>query len=605
MSYFWPDYEYITGLVCLILLMVGLSTLQAVPMAFLIDTILSPAPSQHWMHILLVRLMPKNAVSQIACVAIAFFALKAIQDMLSLLRSIVILRIKYNGTVRVRKALYRHLQDLGPAFHKSNPQGDAIFRLTNDTYGPFGIFDTVLASGQAAASLIAVTWIMYSRNLALTLFAISLAPLLVWANWYFGKVIRHRSTESRRMDASLTTVIQRALATLGLIQAFGRQAHEEERFNAALNRSVDASMNLNWQECLYPLVVQSIFGVGQALLLGFGAYFVYRDQIVLHAADGLTYGGLVLFISYFNQMLDPLSLVLGFSARVQGSVAATERVFQVLDHVPAVENRAGLIDIPLMPREITLKKVKFSYDKTQSRPLLSGINAHIKPGELVAFVGPSGTGKSTLLNLLPRFYDPCAGSILLDGIDVREISIPSLRRHMAIVSQDSPLIAGTILENIRYGNPAASEISARVAAMMAGASEFIEAMPNQYDSEVAEGGQNLSGGQRQRIAIARALLADSPILILDEPTSALDPANEQLFLQTLENMRGQRTVIMVTHRIDTVAACDQIFVMEGGKIVEHGRHEELLARGGVYSALSSAAASPSNSNESARLSVVA
>ena len=576
LKYFLPEWLWIALLSILMLILVGLGTLQAWPLALLIDVLSLPESTGDGVLSFFGR---SNRVAEIALIIVAFFVIKLLQDILSLCRSMVSLRVKYSATLRVRKVLYSHLHALGSTYFKTQPQGDAIYRVTNDTYGPYGIFDTFLGSIQAAASLIAVALIMYIRSAPLTLFAFSLAPLLVLANWHFGKTIKLRTTESRQIDADLTTVIQRTLTTLGLTQMFGRQNREEQRFHRAQVKSVDAALRLNWQENLYPLAVQTIYGLGQISIYGFGAYLVYSTQ-TLTGAQRVTCGDLVLFVTYFNQILDPLSMVFGFGARVKGSVAATERVFSVLDSIPAVRDAENAIAIEVKPRDLILDKVWFGYGSESS--ILCGMSATILAGQMVAFVGPSGTGKSTVLSLLTRFHDPSSGQILLGGFDLRQLRLDSVRRHMAVVSQDSSVLAGTVLENIKYGKASASESEVQQAAAMAGADQFIETLPQRYETQIAEGGQNLSGGQRQRIAIARALLADSPILILDEPTSALDRYQEHLFMLMLKKLKGSRTIILVTHRLDTVMDCDQIFVMRHGRIFEQGTHAELMALQGLY-----------------------
>jgi subfamily B ATP-binding cassette protein MsbA len=251
-----------------------------------------------------------------------------------------------------------------------------------------------------------------------------------------------------------------------------------------------------------------------------------------------------------------------------------------MDEPPAIADAPDARSLPIHPRTLTLADVSFEYNAGQ--PVLRNITASIEPGQMVAFLGPSGTGKSTLLNLLPRFYDPTEGSVLLDGVDLRTLKLADVRKHMALVTQGSPLFPGTIAENIAYGRPDATFHEIREAAVESGAAEFIETLPEQYDTLIAEGGQNLSGGQRQRLAIARAIVTKAPILILDEPTNALDLKHEQWVIETLQRLRRSRTIILVTHRLETAVDCDRIFVMQEGEIVEDGTHTELLARQGLY-----------------------
>jgi ABC-type multidrug transport system fused ATPase/permease subunit len=255
-----------------------------------------------------------------------------------------------------------------------------------------------------------------------------------------------------------------------------------------------------------------------------------------------------------------------------------------------------VVPLVVLPRTIELDDVRFEYVK--GRPVLRGINARIDPGSMIAFVGSSGAGKSTLLNLLPRFYDPAGGHVRLDGYDLRELRLADVRRHVALVPQDSPVVVGTIEENIAFGNPQATPQRIREAARLAGAAEFIDQLPDGYATLLVEGGQNLSGGQRQRLAIARALLTDAPILVLDEPTSGLDRRQEQWFVRTLRRLKGHRTIILVTHNLATAEDCDHVFFLHEGKIAEQGTHQELLEMGGLYAAMAAMPHLPLDTDES-------
>jgi ABC-type multidrug transport system fused ATPase/permease subunit len=288
-------------------------------------------------------------------------------------------------------------------------------------------------------------------------------------------------------------------------------------------------------------------------------------------------------MGYLGMLYDPLCKLSGSGAGLQIGLASVERVFEVLDGTSEIIERSDALPLARRARTLTLEQVGFQY--SPGRQILHGLNARIEPGEMVAFVGPSGAGKSTLLNLLPRFYDVSQGAIKLDGHDIRNVKLRDLRKQVAIVSQESIMLPTTIAENIAYGRAGAMLSEIQSAAALAGASGFIEELPAQYATMLNEGGQNLSGGQRQRIAIARALLTESPFIVLDEPTSALDPLNEQLVTEMLERLKGRRTVLLVTHRLSSVVHCDQIFVLHQGRIVEQGTHEELLMAEGHYAAM--------------------
>ncbi|MBD2067798.1 ABC transporter ATP-binding protein [Leptolyngbya sp. FACHB-671] len=579
-SYFRRDLWLIIALLVLIGASVALNLLNAWPMAILVDTVLSPTPNPNWIHRLFLAPFGEGKLNQIFGMALVAMLIRILSDTVIMLRKMLNYRIQYNGTLRVRTELYDKMQALSLGWHGSRSQGDAIYRLSYDSLGPWGVIDTLIGSTAASVTLTAMIWIMLSRHVLLTVFALSFTPLLLLANWYFEGRIRRRAFESKQTDAVMTSTMQQAIELIGLIQSFGREATESRRFARVVDRSVGAAMRLHWQENLYPLAVQVVFALGSGVIFGYGGYLVYRDQFFRPVPNGLTLGDLIVFLAYLNQFWDPIGWVLGFTTKIQTFVASCDRVFTVMDEPPAIADEPDARSLPVHPRTLTLAGVSFEYNSGQ--PVLHNITASIEPGQMVAFLGPSGTGKSTLLNLLPRFYDPTQGSVLLDGVDLRTLKVFDVRKHMALVSQGSPLFPGTIAENIAYGRPDALFHKIREAAVESGAAEFIETLPEQYDTLIAEGGQNLSGGQRQRLAIARAIVTKAPILILDEPTNALDLKHEQWVIETLQRLRRLRTIILVTHRLETAVDCDRIFVMQGGEIVEDGTHTELLARQGLY-----------------------
>jgi subfamily B ATP-binding cassette protein MsbA len=579
-SYFRKDLWLIVTLLLLIGASVLFNLLNAWPMAILVDTVLSPTPKPNWIHTLFLAPFGEGKLNQIFGMAFVAMIIRILSDTVFMLRKMLNYRIQYNGTLRVRTELYDKMQALSLGWHGSRSQGDAIYRLSYDSLGPWGVIDTLIGSTAASVTLTAMIWIMLSRHVLLTVFALSFTPLLLLANWYFEGRIRRRAFESKRTDAVMTSTMQQAIELIGLIQSFGREATESRRFARVVERSVSASMRLHWKENLYPLAVQVVFALGGGVIFGYGGYLVYRDQFLRPVPNGLTLGDLIVFMAYLAQFWDPIGWVLGFTTKIQTFVASCERIFTVMDEPPAIVDAPDARSLSVHPRTLTLAEVSFEYNCGQ--PVLRKINASIEPGQMVAFLGPSGTGKSTLLNLLPRFYDPTEGSVLLDGVDLRTLKLADVRKHMALVSQGSPLFPGTIAENIAYGRSDALFHEIREAAVESGAAEFIETLPEQYDTLIAEGGQNLSGGQRQRLAIARALVTKAPILILDEPTNALDLKHEQWVIETLQRLRRLRTIILVTHRLETALDCDQIFVMQEGEIVEDGTHADLLARRGLY-----------------------
>jgi subfamily B ATP-binding cassette protein MsbA len=474
--------------------------------------------------------------------------------------------LNYRGTTRVRLDLFAKLQALGLTYHRTRPQGDAIYRLTTDAFGPWGVTDVIIGTSVAAVTLTVMTAILLSRNVPLTLAGFSVALLIIWSNWRFGLAIHERALASKQIDADLTSHIQQAMVRVPLAQAFRRERFEHARFDAAVGRSVTALLRLNWQEQLYPLARDGILAVGSAVILGYGGWLVYRDQFLAPVTGGMTVGTLIIFVDYLRKLWDPLKWLTEFFAKVRLFEAASRRVFRVLDEPERIVDGPDARPLPVRARVLTLDGVGFEY--RDGVRVLRDVSCEIRPGEMVAFIGPSGTGKSTLLNLLMRYYDPTEGAVRLDGVDARTARLADWRAHMALVTQESLILPTSVAENIEYGRASSTRDEIERAAELAGAAEFIAALPEGYDTVLAEGGANLSGGQRQRIAIARALVTEAPFLILDEPTSALDPGHERRLIATLHRLKGMRTIVLVTHRHESIVECDRIFVMEHGQIVD-------------------------------------
>lgn len=573
--YFRDDLHLILLLLSLTACSTALGLLQAWPLAVLVDSALGTPSPDSWMHRLLLAPLPEDPIRRIVGLGIMALLLRFLHELIAMARRLLTPRIHYNGLLRVRGDLYRKLQGMNLDYHRSRPMSDSLFRLTTDTFGLQAVLTVMINLLVAGITLCVIAGLLVGRNADLTLIALSIAPPLMWVNVIFGRRLREKTRKSRESDSAFTSAVQRAMSAIVLTQAFGREEDEYHRFGTSARRCVRAWFGIHRQEVAYGLSVGVILAVGASLILTYGGMLLHRRQ--------LTPGELMIFMTYLGMIYDPLCQITGCRFNLESGLAGARRVFEVFDRDALVIDSADATPLPLQPRSLILEDVEFQYSADQK--ILQRISVNIEPGQSVAFIGSSGAGKSTLLNLLLRFYDPTAGTVKLDQYDLRRIRLKDARRHIALVLQDSVILPTTIAENIAYGCPTATREQICEAARMAGATNFIEALPDQYQTALLDSGMNLSGGQRQRIALARALLTKAPILVLDEPTSALDSEHEQIVIETLNSLKTKHTIVLVSHHIGAVMNCDCIYVLDQGMIVEHGSHQELLRQAGIYAAM--------------------
>jgi ATP-binding cassette, subfamily B, bacterial len=572
LGYFSGDKPAIVVLFIAIALSMAAGILQAWPLAVLVDSVVAPNDPQDWLHHLFLAWLPKTPTGQIAGLAAIALVLRVLQEVFAAAQKLLQTRLSYTGVLQMRCDLYRKLQIMHLDFHRSRPLGDTIFRLTWETFGCQTVFNVLIGITFAAVRITVMLALLCSRNLTLTWLALLMVPPLIWANLVFSRKIKERNLESRETDTAFMSSVHRAMNVIGLTQAFGREEYEYNRFGSAARNCIRSWTRIHRQEVSYGISVGIILGLGGALILGYGGYLIQQHS--------LTPGDLIIFTTYLSMMYDPLCQLTGAQLNLQSGLTSAKRVFDMLDQNAMVYDTPGALPLSVQPRTLRLNAISFHY--SPQTPVLKDISLSIPPGTSVGLFGASGVGKSTLLNLLPRFYDPTEGTITLDGHDLREIRLKDLRRHMAFALQDAVILPTTVWENIAYGRPSATEADIREAARLAGAADFIENLPGGYQTQLNESGHNLSGGQRQRIAIARALLTEAPILILDEPTSAQDAHHEELLRQTLLQLRHERTIVVVSHRISTIKHCDLISVLDDGRIKEAGSHDELMRIKGVY-----------------------
>lgn len=478
--------------------------------------------------------------------------------------------------VDLRTQLYAHLNTLSLGFFVERRVGELVSRMSSDvTMMRTVLTDNINVILQQTAIMVGSIVVMFIINTRLTLFIIALIPILVGLGFVFGFYLQRISTRIQDELAGSTVVMEESLQNIREVKSFVREEYEIGRYNDAINRSFKAALQL--------LRVNSVFGpfVG---FLGFGSIALilwFGGQEVI--AERLTGGQLISFLFYGVSVAGSFASLVGLYSNFQKAIGSTKRVFQILDTQPTIQDKPDAKTISHVRGELTFNNVYFSYDERQ--PVLKNINLIIKEGEILALVGASGAGKSTTFNLIPRFYDPTSGEILLDGINLRDITQASLREHIGIVPQETLLFGGTIRENIRYGKLDATEDEIIAAAKAANAHQFITELPDGYDTIVGERGIKLSGGQRQRVAIARAILKNPRILLLDEATSSLDSESEHLIQEALSRLMQNRTTIIIAHRFSTVRGAHRIAVLDKGELVELGTHDELIAKDGIYTKL--------------------
>ena len=570
LTYLWPYRFTFLWALAQVFVISACELLKPWPLKIVIDNILTGTPLP-WRCA--AGLSPHSLLLA-ACAGIVVIYL--LLGGLTLLNNYTTIRIGQRMVNDLRGDLYNHLQRLSLAFHSRQQVGDLLYRVTADTYA----IQTLTMNGlfpilSGLVLLVGMFVIMIRLDWILTLLALTVCPVLFLTISLLSSRITSAAMLARQQESAIYSIVQRAMSAMRVIQAFTKEEEEHRKFMAASHKSLDATLKLYTLQSFYAGVVNVVIALGTALVIWVGARHVLTGT--------LTVGEIIVFTSYLASLYGPINSISQTWGLIQGAKVGVQRVFEILGVERDLKDGTRGLPESGVKGELAWTGVSFQYVPDQ--PVLRLVDLHVRAGQKVAIVGATGAGKSTLVSLLPRFYDPQAGQVTIDGVDVREFQLRSLRREIAMVLQPPLVFPITIRENIAYGRPDATQEEIVSAARLARIHESIERLPQGYDTVVGEQGATLSEGERQRITIARAILRDAPILILDEPTSSVDAETEALIMEGLTRLTAGRTTMIIAHRLSTILQADQIVVLRGGQIVEQGTFAELMDRQGAFASL--------------------
>jgi ABC-type multidrug transport system fused ATPase/permease subunit len=565
-GYLKPYRRSAVALLLLSVVEVGIGLLRPWPLKFLVDRVLVPTQGA-------APFLGLTGTLLLAVTCGGYLLIHASSELVSAGHTQVQVGLGQRLLTDLRQQLFSHLQSLSLRFHLRRGTGDTIYHVENDAY----CVEKLTLAGllpllSSAATLIAMFFVLWRMNWQLALTSLAVLPALYLVNRHFMERMVSGSERLKEIESRTLSFVQEVFSSIRVVKAFGREDHEAGRYRAQGERIIDARLKLTLQESLYGVSINMITSVATAGVLYLGGVQVLGGEMSI--------GDLLVAMSYLASVFDPLSRMSRTLGSVQESVASARRVLRTLENEPEIRDRRDAVPAPRLRGQVAFEQVSFEYEP--GRPVLDQISFTAEPGQTVAIVGLTGAGKTTLVSLVARFYDPVSGRVCIDGRDLRDYTVRSVRQQVAMVLQDPLLLSGTVADNIRYGRLDASDDEVAEAARAAYAHEFILRLPQGYGTRLGDDGTQLSGGERQRISIARALLRDAPVLILDEPTSSLDARAEAHVMDALRSLMRDRTTFVIAHRLSTVRHAHKIVVLSEGRVAGLGTHEENIAQVPLY-----------------------